>query len=349
MRSQMSFLATDPRERPDEDVRRIGELLCAEPVLGVERCAAGGNNRVYRIRTERSSYALKWYGSAEIDDRDRLGHEFGGLRFLADAGVLGALPLALAADRAAGCALYGWIEGERPTQHGITDIAALLGLLDAMHRARAFDGAANLPDATEATPKLGDVVEQIRSRLERLAPVAESERELALFLSAELEPELTRRLDRITGRDSMVALERGRQTLSPSDFGFHNALRRPDGTLAFIDFEYFGWDDPVKLTSDFLWHPAMALSEDERVRFLAGATKLYGEDPDYFERLAICYPLHGIRWCLIILNEFLPLMWERRVFSGNATGDWEAAKARQLAKARAVLSVVCRYKEGKIA
>src|ERR1700680_1391707 len=32
------------------------------------------------------------------------------------------------------------------------------------------------------------------------------------------------------------------RSLVPSDFGFHNSLRRPDGSLAFLDFEYFGWD-----------------------------------------------------------------------------------------------------------
>ena len=40
------------------------------------------------------------------------------------------------------------------------------------------------------------------------------------------------------------------RALSPSDFGLHNALRGQDGQLRFVDFEYFGWDDPVKLVSD---------------------------------------------------------------------------------------------------
>ena len=47
------------------------------------------------------------------------------------------------------------------------------------------------------------------------------------------------------------------RTLSPSDFGFHNALRRPDGRVVFLDLEYFGWDDPAKMISDFLLHPAL--------------------------------------------------------------------------------------------
>jgi hypothetical protein len=62
------------------------------------------------------------------------------------------------------------------------------------------------------------------------------------------------------GLDFDAELAEEMRTLSPSDFGFHNAIRKTDGTLCFIDFEYFGWDDPVKLTADFLHHPGMALS-----------------------------------------------------------------------------------------
>ena len=44
------------------------------------------------------------------------------------------------------------------------------------------------------------------------------------------------------------------QVFSPSDFGFHNALLKDNGKLCFLDFEYFGRDDPVKLMADFIWH-----------------------------------------------------------------------------------------------
>ena len=47
------------------------------------------------------------------------------------------------------------------------------------------------------------------------------------------------------------------RVVSPSDFGFHNALRTEDGRLAFLDFEYAGWDDPAKLVCDFELQPAV--------------------------------------------------------------------------------------------
>ena len=50
-------------------------------------------------------------------------------------------------------------------------------------------------------------------------------------------------------------LDTQESVLSPSDFGFHNALLGPDGKLCFIDFEYAGWDDPAKLICDFFCQP----------------------------------------------------------------------------------------------
>ena len=42
--------------------------------------------------------------------------------------------------------------------------------------------------------------------------------------------------------------------MSPSDFGFHNVIKKDD-FLYFIDFEYAGLDDPVKLICDFYCQP----------------------------------------------------------------------------------------------
>ena len=47
-------------------------------------------------------------------------------------------------------------------------------------------------------------------------------------------------------------IDSAERTLSPSDFGFHNALKRSDGRIVFLDFEYFGWDDPAKMTAEEL-------------------------------------------------------------------------------------------------
>jgi hypothetical protein len=67
-----------------------------------------------------------------------------------------------------------------------------------------------------------------------------------------------------------------RRTLSPSDFGLHNAIRRPDGSLAFVDFEYFGWDDPAKTLVDFVLHPGMLVSSNLAREFVTVPFRVRG-------------------------------------------------------------------------
>jgi hypothetical protein len=341
-------MPSSPIERRDAlpgSVLTTAERLCKERVVSGEPCGGGKNNRVYKIRTARATYAMKCYGSAELDGRDRLGHEFDGLHFLKASGIGSALPAALAVDRGARCALYEWIDGVAVAHRDGDEIGEVLAFLTALHGVRGARGAETMPPATEAVLRLADLADQITLRLERLSPIARSEPELETFLRDELGPETERRLAQLSGFDVRSPLTPGYRTLSPSDFGFHNALRRADGSIAFIDFEYFGWDDPVKLVADFLWHPAMQLSEAERRRFRRGAEELYRADPAFTARLQLCYPLYGIRWTLIILNEFLPELWERRGFAGGG-GDWAAAKREQLRKARANLAALRSWTEG---
>jgi hypothetical protein len=123
------------------------------------------------------------------------------------------------------------------------------------------------------------------------------------------------------------------RTLCPSDFGCHNALRRPSGELVFIDFDDFGWDDPVKLTADFLLHPGTQLSDKLKRQFATAASAIYQTDEFFAARLALLYSLFALRWCMILLNEFLPERWAHRINAGGQA-DWAAAKQRQLDRAR---------------
>ena len=116
-------------------------------------------------------------------------------------------------------------------------------------------------------------------------------------------------------------LEIGRRTLSPSDFGFHNALRGEDSEITYLDFEYFGWDDPAKMISDFLLHPGMSLEEKWKQRFAKTIFKNFDQDKLLVNRVKLVYPLFGLKWCLILLNEFLPECLQRRGFVAEGPVD----------------------------
>ena len=76
--------------------------------------------------------------------------------------------------------------------------------------------------------------------------------------------------------------------------------------LIFLDLEYFGWDDPVKLVSDFWWHPGMSLDDRLKSKWLSEASRLFVKnDPDFLTRINALHPAYGLRWALIVLNIYL--------------------------------------------
>ena len=125
--------------------------------------------------------------------------------------------------------------------------------------------------------------------------------------------------------------------MSPSDFGFHNALRTIDGSLIWLDFEYFGWDDPVKLISDFLWHPGFELSGQQQENWKRGCFDIFKQDPELQNRFDRCFPMYGLRWSLILLNSFL------RGKEESEECQQQLQKAQQmLSKVREILSITDR-------
>ena len=320
------------------DLARAREAAAA--MLGapaeVAPVAGGRNSRIFHVRAPSGEYALKHYPGAQAPDdpRDRLGTEAGALRLMQG---LACVPRLHGIDRARGTLLLEWIDGV-PVDHVTdADIDAGVAFLAAVHALRNHADAAAQPLASEACLSGAEIVRQIETRLARLRGTGDAG--LIAFIADDFTPAFVASLAQARAAlslDFAADIPHQWQTLVPSDFGYHNALRRPDGSLAFVDFEYFGWDDPVKLTADILLHPGRPLAPPQRQRFRAAAQRLYG-DPLFGQRLAACLPLFGLRWVLILLNEFVPRIWARRVQAG-ATESWEDAKTRQLAAARKFLS-----------
>jgi hypothetical protein len=312
--------------------------------------AAGRNSRIWHVRGGAGSFALKQYPSRRDDPRDRLGTEVGAL-LLMERHHIDTVPRVLGIDRERGSVLLSWIDGRVVTDVGDADIDAAVDFLAAIHRLHDTPEAASQPRAAEACLSGVEIERQVATRLSALRGAAVGERELMAFLERSFAPRFAAAV-RAARAEAVAAglafeaeLAQEWRSLVPSDFGFHNSLRRHDGSLAFIDFEYFGWDDPVKLTADFLLHPGSTLTAPQRARFRSAATRLYGGDPAFAARLRAYLPLFGLRWMMILLNEFVPERWHHRVLAGDQD-SWSDAKARQLARAREFLAALPATVEG---
>lgn len=328
----------------EDDIRRAAADLAGGPVRDLIPARPGGNNRIFKVVTQDgAAHALKIYPQQAEDPRDRLGVEFRALSFLSRKGI-GRVPRAVAMDRPRHCALYEWIEGAPPPRCDAS-IDALARFLADLKELAADPEARDLGPASAACPSAAVLSRQVEERRRKLdAACADSG--LAALLTGEFDPLAARLLDRARkgfargGLDFEAALPPARQVLSPSDFGFHNALAVPGGGLRFIDFEYFGWDDPVKAAADVALHAGMDLDPVQARRFLEGIAPAFTAlDEHFITRLRLLYPLFALVWVLIILNEFLPERWARRVL---ATGGKDPAQARagQLARAARRLAML---------
>lgn len=328
----------------EAEIQGIVADLLGCPVLALTAARAGGNNRIFRAETVQGAFAVKSYPSQREDPRDRLGVEWRALGFLASQGVA-RLPRPMVRDSVRHLAVYTWVDGQpcAPGSGTSQDAVRLGDFLIGLLPLRDRDGATDLPLASAACPAPTDAVAQLRARRDRLLAAQPDHDGLADFLRHRFLPAV----DQCCGA-AMAALNglnmaadrsipRMRLILSPSDFGLHNALRQTDGDLMFLDFEYFGWDDPVKAVADILLHPGSAFDQGcRRALFDRVLPPLVAVDDAFAARFDVLFPVYGLIWCLILLNEFLPERWARRSMAGGRA-ELRVEQDKQLDKATALL------------
>ena len=315
-----------------------------EPVL------RGGNNRIMVVRAGPETLVAKWYFTDPRDPRDRLASEWAFLQFAVNA-CGGDVPRPVSCDPGGRVALYEFVEGTPLTAADVRDrdIHAAREFFARLNTSAARAKAAALPVASEACFSLADHIAMVDSRLSRFTAIHGSG---ALFREArELANEmmttwhtLKLRIERkaeALGLPLETRLAAEERCISPSDFGFHNVIRRPDGALCFLDFEYAGWDDPAKSVADFFLHPANPVRPGLRRAFLESTLNYLTEAqrPLHRRRAELLQPLFGLKWCCIIMNPFIPGWAARQVIADHHV-DLATVRSERLRRTRAALQVL---------
>jgi hypothetical protein len=250
----------------------------------------------------------------------------------------------LAEDALTGLALHGWLTGDRldPEKLGESDVAEAAAFLAELAAVSRNGRAAGMPPARDACLRLDDFFRSPRQRLADLEKALLEQPETALtrearrFLRGSLRPawEQARAavLAELAGKDLRQPFPDDMLMLSPSDAGFHNALRLKGGGLAFVDFEYAGLDSPAKLLGDFVSQPDFPPP--------AGTLEALADNAAAGRELAglvgLLTPLFRIKFCCIMLNDFKILDAKRRDFAEG--GGQASGLERQLARAKSYLA-----------
>ena len=304
-----------------------------------------GNNRVFRLDLSSGAFLLKQYFRHASDSRDRLGSEFGFVSCAWNHG-LRTVPKPLASNPEAGLGLYEFLDGRKVTG---ADVNA-----DAVEQAARFFCGINehrfasdaqvLGSASEACFSLREHVALVDRRVAKLCSlrIRDETDLLALeFVRGDLRPRWwsVREAIKACGIDGDAVLAGADRCLSPSDFGFHNALLGRDGVFRFIDFEYAGWDDPAKMICDFFCQPQAPVAKGFFESFAARTSAVCADASRCIDRARALLPVYQIKWCCILLNEFLPTGRDRRAFA-TASEEGEEHRRKQLKKARIALGCV---------
>ena len=232
--------------------------------------------------------------------------------------------------------LMEWIGGESVAAHSRSDLEAAISFVVRIFELSGEPGIPRFASASEACFSPAEILRQIDARLAELRrhPM------LAAFFEEELFPALAAARSAMPGTAASDELAPGLRRLIPADFGFHNALRQADGRLRFFDFDYFGWDDPVKLTADFVLHPAMSLSEADKGLVVERMAAALPDDPGFTRRVRRHLPLYAVRWALILLN---PFRADRQEALPADAARRQELLAAQIGKARAMCELAARY------
>lgn len=326
-------------EKSDERITHI-EVLVGSKIVFCKEIGPGVNSRIYKVTTANGkTYCVKLYMKRAGDTRDRLGTEFQAFARLWQYGIR-VIPKPIAYNQGKSIGVYAFIPGKTFRAKPVSDdhILQAITLLTHLHRVRTSKRLPQFFPASEACFSINDLVKNIQVRKNKLMKISVQHEVLYQFLTRDWEPAWSSVLGYIKQKTKSNLISPSTplpvtyRTLSPSDFGFHNAILGTHGNVTFIDFEYFGWDDPAKLIADFLLHPGMKLTKEQKSFFVKKAAGIYKNDPTLANRFAVMYPLLGLKWSLIMLNCFLD--------TSKSSWRWRNVASVQLKKAKKNLDSV---------
>jgi hypothetical protein len=279
------------------------ELGCSEKSL--VKLRGGINNHVYRCGANQKLWVIKGYPIRQNQQRDRMQAEVDFLRYAHEVAP-GRVPELLTVDIDRRCVVLEHIQGT-PYHEGISpndeDVQAAIEFFRQLNADLNLAQKMIKMDAAEGFLSLSQHLANVRQRLAAMdAKHLPTElRSQAIKLLANLQ-DITDHLEgkletQIAAGEIVDDLDPGLRCISPSDFGFHNAILTSLG-IKFIDFEFAGWDDPTKTCIDFQLQPKVPIK-----RYSKDLSTIIAKDKNAYiqHRRKTLLPILEAKWLCIVL------------------------------------------------
>ncbi|CAM3938620.1 aminoglycoside phosphotransferase family protein [Pseudoalteromonas byunsanensis] len=303
------------------------------PNYRIEKVIDGANNQCFKILSDTGNYFLKCFCEHTQNSHKKLVNEFQFTQLLHKQGIKDvATPIAYCEQNLV--ALYSLLPGQPIRRSSPTLVEDAFDFINRINTA-TYDLA--IPKASDATEEVADFLKIVFNRLQRFSQIDTIEDVEVKTLLAQIE----QRAKQISEQTLQWTLALECQHLSPSDFGFHNALIDADGKLAFFDFEYAGLDSYWKLVCDFFSQPKVPVDTNT----FSSVSKL-NVSPSFDNHKAeflACFELTQLKWCLIMLNAFDPQIAQRRAFARHEYCFDSKSSNNQLSKTTMQLNKCKQY------
>jgi len=297
----------------------------------LESLQGGINNQVFICGVGDNSFILKGYAMDSVEKHDRFEAE---VEFLTYANQVASefVPRLLYTNDVSRSLVLQYLKGDR-FQDGVhpseADIGQALTFMLSLNADLELAKRKIHSNAAESFLRLTDHLRNIEQRIQKM-----SSEHLPQYLKSHVNTiisRLSRQLEDLQERTARLIasgycedmVEPDKLCVSPSDFGFHNAIHSA-GKVKFFDFEFAGWDDPAKAVVDFDLQPRVPVEFKKHV--------LGKGLPNHYrglkERCYALLPILRLKWACIILAPLDPIRWAKRnqVCNGYDLADQLQAK-----------------------
>lgn len=291
------------------------ERISSSVVVDFSRISGGGNNRLFKAVTKNhDKFLVKEYFQ---DDRKRLQREYGALEFLHKSGFSD-VPTPYFADEIQNYAIYSFEEGEtaEPKSFTNSEIGDVVGFLNKLQNIKPEREIKNrFPDALFASRSLDEYANTALFKFDKFKESLNSKdvhpKVATLSEKYPLKEIIQGRIVKLRSNSLTEKLFKPIKDvdlrLSPVDFGPHNMIIRKNSEPCFIDFEYFGWDDPVKIVANFLTHEgSKGIPHPQKLHFLNEFKKHSPLPSHVTERVDVAIQLAALDWISILLWGIAP-------------------------------------------
>jgi len=274
----------------------------------ISRIRKGRNNKVFLFKKKKEKMIIKKYKSNFSTEYSRFLTEKIFLEFLKKKKINN-VPKIIFFDEKKKIIYLTFIDGKPIRRVQKNHLISCLKFLKKINFKTTYNNF-KFQNASDACLSIDDHIKTCQVRISKLFKKHKNnnkiDKKILSFLKIEITPSFEKINIEVNKKFSKAKmkkkLNKNSLILSPSDFGFHNIIYNKN-KLFFIDFEYAGWDDPLKIICDFFLNPDYTISRADKKFFLNKFIHIFGKKLLNADNLRLILKFHFLKWVCVILNQ----------------------------------------------